>query len=189
MASIEFTLIFPNYFFIAKAMLDIERLLKQSKLSLGKCLETLDEAHLPESVRSKIPGLKDILRKFDRYEVVLLDDIGYVQQSAEETEVLVAFLAERYERRSLMIASNLVFSQWDKIFKDATKKGAVHLFSPNAPATLSFCANCWSQKSNGLCRSKTASGRKNWQGLATNLMLERPAACCAGDRTLSGRGF
>ena len=33
-------------------------------------------------------------------------------------EVLFTFLAERYERRSVMLTSNLVFSQWDKIFKD-----------------------------------------------------------------------
>lgn len=58
------------------------------------------------------------LKKLDRYEVVILDDIGYVQQSREEMEVLFTFLAERYERRSLLISSNLVFSQWDQIFKD-----------------------------------------------------------------------
>ena len=33
-------------------------------------------------------------------------------------EVLFTFLAERYERRSVMITSNVVFSQWDRIFKD-----------------------------------------------------------------------
>ncbi len=58
------------------------------------------------------------LRQLDRFDVVILDDIGYVQQSREEMEVLFTFLAERYERRSLMITSNLVFSEWDKIFKD-----------------------------------------------------------------------
>jgi DNA replication protein DnaC len=58
------------------------------------------------------------LRRLDSFEVIILDDIGYVQQSREEMEVLFTFLAERYERRSLMITSNLVFSQWDKIFKD-----------------------------------------------------------------------
>ena len=49
---------------------------------------------------------------------MILDDIGYVQQDREEMEVLFTFLAERYERRSVMITSNLVFSQWDQIFKD-----------------------------------------------------------------------
>jgi DNA replication protein DnaC len=58
------------------------------------------------------------LKKLDRYDVVVLDDIGYVQQNREEMEVLFTFLAERYERRSVMISSNLVFSQWDQIFKD-----------------------------------------------------------------------
>ena len=62
--------------------------------------------------------LAETLKKLDRFEVMILDDIGYVQQSREEMEVLFTFLAERYERKSLMISSNLVFSQWDKIFKD-----------------------------------------------------------------------
>ena len=47
-----------------------------------------------------------------------MDDLGYVQQSREEMEVLFTFLAERYERRSVLISSNLVFSKWDQIFKD-----------------------------------------------------------------------
>lgn len=58
------------------------------------------------------------LRHLDRFAVVILDDIGYVQQSREEMEVLFTFLAERYERRSVVITSNLVFSEWDKIFKN-----------------------------------------------------------------------
>jgi DNA replication protein DnaC len=62
--------------------------------------------------------LERLFRKLDRFDVVLLDDIGYVQQDREEMEVLFTFLSERYERRSLMITSNLVFSEWDKIFKD-----------------------------------------------------------------------
>jgi len=58
------------------------------------------------------------LRRLDRFEAVLLDDIGYVQQSREEMEVLFTFLAERYERKSVLITTNLVFSKWDQIFKD-----------------------------------------------------------------------
>ena len=49
---------------------------------------------------------------------MILDDIGYVQQSREEMEVLFTFLSERYERKSVIITSNLVFSEWDRIFKD-----------------------------------------------------------------------
>ena len=58
------------------------------------------------------------LRRLDRFQVVILDDLGYVQQSREEMEVLFTFLAERYERRSVVITSNLVFSEWGQIFKD-----------------------------------------------------------------------
>ncbi len=58
------------------------------------------------------------LRKLDRFELLILDDIGYVRQDAEQVEVLFTLMAERYERRSMLITSNLVFSQWDRIFKD-----------------------------------------------------------------------
>ena len=57
------------------------------------------------------------LRALDVFDVVILDDLGYVQQTAEEAEVLFTLMAERYERRSLIITSNLIFSEWDRIFK------------------------------------------------------------------------
>lgn len=63
-------------------------------------------------------ALPRMLRRLDLFEAVILDDIGYVQQSHEEMEVLFTFLAERYERRSVLITSNLVFSQWDQIFRN-----------------------------------------------------------------------
>ncbi len=63
--------------------------------------------------------LNTMLKKLDRFEAVIIDDISYIPQDREETDVLFVFLAERYERRSLVITSNLPFSQWDKIFKDA----------------------------------------------------------------------
>jgi len=68
--------------------------------------------------------LEIALRKLDHYDVVILDDIGYIQQNRDEMEVLFTFLGERYERRSVMISSNLVFSQWDRIFKDAMTTAA-----------------------------------------------------------------
>jgi len=64
------------------------------------------------------------LRRLDRFEVIILDDIGYISQNRDEMEVLFTLLAERYERRSVMITSNLVFSQWDRIFKDAMTTAA-----------------------------------------------------------------
>jgi len=58
------------------------------------------------------------LRRLDSFELLILDDIGYVKQSPEEAEVLFTLIAERYERRSMLITSNLVFSEWERIFKD-----------------------------------------------------------------------
>lgn len=58
------------------------------------------------------------LAKLDNFELLILDDIGYVQQDAHEVEVLFTLLAERYERRSVVITSNLMFSEWDRIFKN-----------------------------------------------------------------------
>jgi len=58
------------------------------------------------------------LRRLDAVDALIVDDVGYIQQDREEMEVLFTLLAERYERRSVLISSNLVFSQWDRIFKD-----------------------------------------------------------------------
>ena len=49
---------------------------------------------------------------------MLIDDLGYVQQSREEMEVLFTLLAERYEMGSVMVTSNLAFSKWEQVFKD-----------------------------------------------------------------------
>jgi DNA replication protein DnaC len=76
-----------------------------------------------ELVQSLLLSKRDLalpraLRKLDNFDLLILDDIGYVQQNAEEIEVLFTLMAERYERRSLLITSNLVFGQWDRIFKN-----------------------------------------------------------------------
>lgn len=62
--------------------------------------------------------LEQELHKLDGFAAIILDDIGYIQQSRAEMEVLFTFLAERYERKSVLISSNLVFSQWERIFQD-----------------------------------------------------------------------
>ena len=62
--------------------------------------------------------LKRLLKTMARFDVLLIDDIGYVQQEQKEMEVLFTLLAERYERGSVIITSNLPFSKWNNIFKD-----------------------------------------------------------------------
>ena len=63
-------------------------------------------------------ALPRALARLDVFDLLILDDIGYVQQAPDEIEVLFTLLAERYERRSVLITSNLVFSEWDQIFKN-----------------------------------------------------------------------
>jgi len=63
-------------------------------------------------------NLPRVLKRLNRYDAIIIDDIGYVQQNREEMEVLFILLAERYERGSLIITSNLPFSKWERIFKD-----------------------------------------------------------------------
>jgi DNA replication protein DnaC len=62
--------------------------------------------------------LSRAIQKLALYEALVIDDLGYVQQSRDEMEVLFALLAERYERGSVLISSNLPFSKWEAIFKD-----------------------------------------------------------------------
>jgi DNA replication protein DnaC len=62
--------------------------------------------------------LPQAIKRLGRYEALLIDDIGYVQQDRDEIEVLFTLLAERYERGSVLITSNLPFSRWEEIFKD-----------------------------------------------------------------------
>ncbi len=62
--------------------------------------------------------LSRFIKKLAHFEGLIIDDLGYVQQSRKEMEVLFTLLAERYERGSVFISSNLPFSKWEGIFKD-----------------------------------------------------------------------
>ena len=68
--------------------------------------------------------LEKMIKQLSSFEGLIIDDVGYVQQSREEMEVLFTLLAERYERGSVLLTSNLAFSKWDQIFKDAMTTAA-----------------------------------------------------------------
>lgn len=91
-----------------------ELILKDKRVLFKNC-ELLVQELLIAKRDFKLPVL---LKKLGRYDALIIDDIGYVQQNREEMEVLFTLLADRYERASTMITSNLPFSQWEKIFKD-----------------------------------------------------------------------
>jgi len=105
------------------------------------------------------------LRRLDRFDAVIVDDIGYIQQDRDEMEVLFTFLGERYERRSVMITSNLVFSQWDRIFKDALTTAAAidrvvhHSTILELTTKKSYRAEA-AQRQNGGATAKRSRGKK-----------------------------
>lgn len=106
------------------------------------------------------------LSKLDKFACVILDDIGYVQQDRDEMEVLFTFLAERYERKSVMITTNLVFSEWERIFKDPmTTMAAIdrlvhHSVILDMMSVESYRAEEASQQHLPSARSKKSSSRR-----------------------------
>ncbi len=62
--------------------------------------------------------LNEMIKKLDGFEAIVIDDISYVPYTRDETDVLFVLLAARYEIRSVVITSNLIFSDWGNIFKD-----------------------------------------------------------------------
>lgn len=92
-----------------------QELIQQDKrVYFSTCALLLQELLLAKK-ELRLPRL---LKKFNRYDAIVIDDIGYVQQDKEEMEVLFTMLADRYETGSVMITSNLPFSKWERIFKD-----------------------------------------------------------------------
>jgi DNA replication protein DnaC len=63
-------------------------------------------------------ALPAALAKLDKFDLLILDDVSYVRKDQAETSVLFELIAERYERRSLLITANQPFSAWDSVFPD-----------------------------------------------------------------------
>ncbi len=92
-----------------------EELLLQGHTVLWTTTATLVQQLLAAKRDLRLP---QELARLERFACVILDDLGYVQQDRSEMEVLFTFLADRYEHKSVIITTNLVFSEWDRIFKD-----------------------------------------------------------------------
>jgi DNA replication protein DnaC len=122
------------------------------------------------------------LAKLDKFACVILDDIGYVQQNRDEMEVLFTFLAERYERKSVMITTNLVFSQWERIFKDPmTTMAAIdrlvhHSVILDMMGVKSYRAEAANQQHSPSARSRKLSTKQTSQDPTTSPLQNRDAA-------------
>jgi DNA replication protein DnaC len=91
-----------------------ELIIKGGRLFFTSCNQLVQDLLIAKRDLTMAKALK----KLSRFDAVIIDDIGYVQQNREEMEVLFTFLADRYETGSVMVTSNLPFSKWDQIFKD-----------------------------------------------------------------------
>jgi DNA replication protein DnaC len=91
-----------------------ELILKDRKVYYSSCSLLVQDL----LVAKRDLKLSKFLNKLSKFEALIIDDLGYVQQSRDEMEVLFTLLAERYERGSVMITSNLPFSKWERLFKD-----------------------------------------------------------------------
>jgi DNA replication protein DnaC len=98
-----------------------EQLMLQGRSMLFTTCSLLVQHLLVAKRELRLPKL---IKQFSSFEGLIIDDLGYVQQSREEMEVLFTLLAERYERGSVLLTSNLAFSKWDQIFKDAMTTAA-----------------------------------------------------------------
>ena len=63
-------------------------------------------------------ALESALAKLDKYHLLILDDIVYVNKDQAETSVLFELIGCRYERRSMLITANEPFGEWGKVFPD-----------------------------------------------------------------------
>ncbi len=91
-----------------------ELILKERRVLFKSCSLLVQEM----LIAKRDLKLPQYLKRLAKYDALIIDDIGYVQQNREEMEVLFTLLADRYETGSVMITSNLPFSKWELIFKD-----------------------------------------------------------------------
>jgi DNA replication protein DnaC len=69
--------------------------------------------------------LQRILKRYARYDLLILDELGYIPFSKEGSELLFQVLAERHEKGSVMITTNLGFADWTQVFGDPVMTAAL----------------------------------------------------------------
>lgn len=90
-----------------------------------RCLFTSTAALINELCSAqKNLTLAQLFKKLDRYDLITLDELGYTPQSQEGANLFFQMISERYERKSIMITTNLTYSEWDKVFLNKVSTAA-----------------------------------------------------------------
>lgn len=70
-------------------------------------------------------ALQRLVQRYVRYDLLVLDELGYIPFSKEGSELLFQVLAERHEKGSVMITTNLGFADWTQVFGDPVMTAAL----------------------------------------------------------------
>jgi len=70
-------------------------------------------------------SLQRLVQKYVRYDLLIMDELGYIPFSKEGSELLFQVLAERHEKRSVIITTNLGFADWTRVFGDPALTAAL----------------------------------------------------------------
>lgn len=82
-----------------------------------KCLFSSTQGVITSLVEAqKTLTLATLYRKLERFDVLILDELGYTPQSKDGADLFFQLISQRYERKSLIITTNLPYSEWDKVF-------------------------------------------------------------------------
>jgi DNA replication protein DnaC len=101
-------------------------------LGIATCLS--DKRVLFTNVPNLVIELKEAMskneitsykKKFEKYELVIIDELGYVSFDKQGNEILFNLLSNRNESGSMIITTNLAFDQWEEVFGDANLTGAL----------------------------------------------------------------
>lgn len=117
-------IVFFGSFGLGKTHLSIGLIQKLCERNF-RCLFTSTSTLIESLIEAKQNlKLSDLWKKLDRYDLIACDELGYIPESKEGADLFFQLISQRYERKSLLITTNLAYSEWDKVFLNDITTGA-----------------------------------------------------------------